>query len=183
MVAERSSLLWTDLTPPQFFSEGTWLASLGLLGILFLVYFFVTLLMARLTKPNHLERFVVILVVSQGLFATTTLAWLWGESSQSDGPCNGVVSCSTTFVRLPPGPVDLEARLDALGPFRSFPVVLPNLFKVFLPMLRHVIFGALLALVKVAVAHPVVFVKLIQRLDGLALKAFLRTNHATSPVR
>jgi len=153
------------------------------LGISFPIYFLVALLMARLTKPNHFKRFVVILMVSQGLFATATLARLWGELSQSDGPCNGVVCCPTTFVSLPPSLTDLEARLDALWPFCSFPVVLPNLFKVFFPVFRHVIFGALLALVKVAVAHPVVFVKLIQRLDGLALETLFRMNHATSPVR
>jgi hypothetical protein len=33
MVAERSSLRCTLLIPPQFFREGTWLASLGDLGM------------------------------------------------------------------------------------------------------------------------------------------------------
>lgn len=61
--------------------------------------------------------------------------------------------------------------------FTTRPVIGPYPLNVFIPVGSDIIFVALFAFVYVAVKHLRVLIKVLQRLDGVALKTFFRTNH------
>jgi hypothetical protein len=137
----------------------------------------VPLLVAGLAKPDNFKRFVVILVMSDCLFCSASATWLPNQFTSTNCPCNAGVSQCPAGILGPPCSRNFCDRLDALWLFATRPVIGSYLFNILIPVGCDIIFVALLTFVDVAVRHLGVLVKVFQRLDGVALKTFFRTNH------
>jgi hypothetical protein len=129
--------------------------------------------MANLAQPHHIKRPVVILMMRHGLGIATSAARLPDQLASLDGVSDHVVCLLSALVFSTPNASDLNSGFDALRPLSSFPVVLAHLVNVLSAMLAHIILGAVLALVEVAVSHPGVLVELREWLDDLAFEACL----------
>jgi hypothetical protein len=137
----------------------------------------VPLLVTGLAQPDNLKRFIVIFVMSDCLSFSASATGLSNQPSITDGSGDTGMSHLSSQIFCSPCAVNFCCRLDALWLFATRLVIGPYPFNIFSPIGCDIIFVALLAFVDVSVKHSRVFVKVLQRLDGIALKTTFRTSH------
>ena len=135
------------------------------------------LFVTRLAKPNNFKRFVVIFVMSKGLNFSASATGLSNQSSIANGSRDLRMSHLSSQIFCSPCAVNFCCRLNALWLLAARFVVSPNPFNILISVGCDIIFVALFAFVDVSVKHLGVLVKILQWLDGIALKTIFRTNH------
>jgi hypothetical protein len=121
--------------------------------------------------------------MSDRLWVAARFTRLPNQCATFDGSGDCRVRCLPSFVLLPPSASDFNVVLDSTLGFCSFPVISANFVQVIFAVIFDIILGAILAFVEVAVSHLGVLVKLLDGLDGLALKTLFETRHGNSCVR
>jgi len=137
----------------------------------------VSLLVTGLTEPSNVKRFVIVFVVSNAFWIAASFTFGSNKNTLDNCSANLVMCSASAFILIPPNSIDFEVMLDSFGKFCSSSVVLSDFFNVVDTMFTYVFLCTCFAFIEMTVSHSLVFIKLLYRLDGLALKTLFRTNH------
>ena len=135
------------------------------------------LFVARLAKPNNIKRFVIILMVSKRFITSAPNTRKPYKGATSYRPRNSAIRPNPTPVFCSPGSIkDKSCRLPIFI-FPTLSIIFSYPFNIFFSICSYIFFVAFFAFINMTIKHFGVTVKVLQKLNGVALKTIFRTNH------